>query len=83
MPAPHDKFSNALSTSDHVRTIASLMHQQDIDVSIAPDATHGGIPYVVIVVQGQFAQVAEEWAIALASHFRKRRNSARADAQRG
>lgn len=78
-----NQYSKSLASSEHVRTLAALMQQDGIDITITNDETHGGMPFVTVVVQGHFAQMAEDWAQALAVHIAKLRQQAKNEAERG
>lgn len=82
MSDPND-YAKCVASSEHIRTLAAMMQRDGIDITITTDETHGGIPFVAVVCQGQFAQLAEDWAKALALQTAALRKSAKDQAERG
>jgi hypothetical protein len=66
-----------------MRTIAALMHQQGIEIAFATDETHGGIPYMVLLVQGPHTQQAHDLVIAFEELISKWRQAQLNEAERG
>jgi hypothetical protein len=69
--------------SNHMRTIAALMQQQGIDITFATDETHGGIPYMVLLVQGPHTQQAHDLVTAFEELISKWRQAQLNEAERG
>ena len=77
-----NEFAQCLP-SNHMRTIAALMHQQGIEIAFATDETHGGIPYMVLLVQGPHTQQAHDLVIAFEELISKWRRAQLNEAERG
>jgi hypothetical protein len=81
MTDPND-FAQCLP-SYHLRTLAGLMQQQGVDITFATDETHGGIPYIVILAQGQHTEQTHVLVRAFAELLANWRKEQREEAERG
>ena len=80
---PPDQYARSLASSEHLRTLAAMMQQDGIDITFAEDETHGGIPFVSILVQGSYSQDTMFMARMLADTIARQRRAAQEDAERG
>lgn len=78
-----NQYNDCLASSEHIRTLAAMMQQDGIDITVTDDETHGGTPFLSVVIQGQFVQMGRDWANALAKEFARLRQSAKDEAERG
>ena len=58
-----------------------MMQQDGIDLTVTDDETSGGIPFLSVVIQGQFVPMGRDWAEALAKEFARIRQSAKDEAE--
>ena len=77
-----NEFAQCLP-SDHMRTIAALMQQHGVEITFAIDETHGGIPYMVFLVQGPSTQQAHDLVTAFEELTSKWRQAQLNEAERG
>lgn len=80
MKADDDQYRQCLAGSQHLRTLVAMMAQDGIDVVHVGSELVGGTPFVVMVVQGHFAEQFGDIAQRLHDRFAEEREQMRRDA---
>lgn len=76
-----NQYNACLAQADIIKTLVAMQAQDGIDIVFVEDETHGGTPYLVVTVQGQFVPMGRDWAETLAKEFARLRQAAKDEAE--
>lgn len=76
-PGKAETLADCIATSPHLKTLVGLMHQGAVSATVSDGRSHNGVPFVAIVVQGPWVELAREIGARLVAEIEAQKAKAR------